>query len=71
VHDLERPHLGSVQLHGRKEVRGRLLHLDDLDQRAVDQWDLLSRSGGAGMEHVRGDVVQQVSGASQGQAGRH
>jgi hypothetical protein len=56
---LQRPDLRTEDLNGDRQVRCRLGYFDDLDHRATAQRNHFSRLGRFGMQHMRGNVVQQ------------
>jgi hypothetical protein len=69
VYHLQRSYRGTVQVDGQIQVRRGLGDLHDLDQRAVDQRDLLTRRRRAGVQHVVGHGVQKLPGPAQRHAG--
>ena len=64
MNQLECTDAWSVDVDGSDEPCFRLRQLHDLQGRPADQRDLLTRyEGNAGMDYVRGDVIQQLMGA--------
>jgi hypothetical protein len=71
VHHLHGPDLRPEQLFRDAQVRGRLGHLDNLDNWAADECDRLAWRGQFGMQHVRRLLVEEPRGPPHRHAGDH
>jgi hypothetical protein len=62
VHNLQRAQPGSVQFDGGDKMHGWLRDLDDLDERAAAQRNLLAGRWRVSVHEVKRDIVQQTGG---------